>query len=58
MKVGDLVRFRGAYRKIALHQIIRIYRSDEHRAPRIEIMCLFRGKRTINVRPSRLEVIL
>ena len=57
MKVGDLVRFRGG-RKNALHQVMRIYRGGKGgNAPRIDIMYMFSGDRTIEVRPSALEVI-
>ena len=57
MKVGDLVRFRGG-RKNALHQIMRLYRGGKDgNAPRVDIMYLFSGDRTTEVRPSALEVV-
>ena len=57
MKVGDLVRFRGG-RKNALHQIMRLYRGAKGgNAPRVDIMYLFSGDRTTEVRPSALEVV-
>jgi len=57
MKVGDLVRFRGG-RENALHQIMRLYRGGKGgNAPRVDIMYLFGGDRTTEVRPSALEVV-
>jgi hypothetical protein len=57
MKVGDLVRFRGG-RKNALHQVMRMYRGGKGGiAPRVDIMYMFSGDRTFEVRPSALEVI-
>jgi len=57
MKVGDLVRFRGG-RKNALHQVMRMYRGGKGCiAPRVDIMYVFSGDRTFEVRPSALEVI-
>ena len=57
MKVGDLVRFRGG-RKNALHQVMRMYRGGKGgNAPRVDIMYMFSGDHTFEVRPSALEVI-
>jgi len=57
MKVGDLVRFRGAS-KNALFQVMRMYRGGKGgNAPRVDVMYLFSGYRTSEVRPSVLEVV-
>jgi hypothetical protein len=57
MKVGDLVRFRGAS-KNALFQVMRMYRGGKGgNAPRVDVMYLFSGYRASEVRPSVLEVI-
>jgi hypothetical protein len=57
MKVGDLVRFRGAS-KSALFQVMRMYRGGKGgNAPRVDVMYLFSGYRTSEVRPSVLEVV-
>jgi len=57
MKVGDLVRFRGASDR-ALFQVMRMYRGGKGaNAPRVDVMYLFSGYRATEVRPSVLEVI-
>jgi hypothetical protein len=58
MKVGDLVRFRGAS-KNALFQVMRMYRGGKGgNAPRVDVMYLFSGYRvSTEVRPSMLEVV-
>ena len=57
MKIGDLVRFRTG-RKNALHVVMRLYRGGKGgNAQRVDIMYMFSGDRSTEVRPSALEVV-